>query len=446
MPGKDCESCLHGMSWHAGTGSNRTHCKKPDCGCGAYTYAGVQSPSAPRPRPDFRPSVASVAGPPVAKPAPFVSPAAMVAHAPDRDAAREFLLELSARVVSQQRFNSLTLESALLLAEWDKREQCRVCKVLKQTAETLKARSPYSWQRLLKTHHAFEDFANAYHLTTKHAADLFGLPDDEVHSRAYAMVLEQAQASVTGQGLYAGEDEELGLIAGWRSWKLQQDEQGFALVPPVYGAKDHWVRYRDVESRCDREPPYTYDRALSLQHLMRKADEAKVNPVTLEVQVSRDACTCGLYCWTHFKEFCEQGYRKFAEVSANVIPWGTVQMAADGLSLRTSDFFIQRLVVYKGRGGTTLNGVVAPAFDGYNLRNEWGQYVPQWTNPTDLMYDNMCQALANQFETQVDLALRTSNEKWSDGVNVVKTYQPVVLPDWMRSGLLVKTEEEGVSV
>ena len=189
-------------------------------------------------------------------------------------------------------------------------------------------------------------------------------------------------------------------MIGWRTWELLVNSSGQLQLqaPHARGSavNDPPIVYREAQAT------HLGDRELCLIHLAMARSSTSVNPSTLEVRVTRTGCSCGLYCYTDFEQFARDGYLNTAHVSANVIPFGVVQMGADQLTLRTSDFLINRLIVHYGQ--TNVNGshctpqTANPHFD------PWTRWVGEWVDPALVAYRNLCQELANQFEVQVDLA------------------------------------------
>ena len=421
MAGKVC-SCNHGISWHALGGKRRLHCKSPACTCDLFDGVSGLTAVSPSVQNSLKPSQAMF----VPNTAPANPVRAFTFTASDgvsESVVSSFMLDMAAKALAQQRLNKLSEDGVLSLANLGP-NWCRDCVNLverKRKASELSfmsysVRGSTEWVRF-----------NG-HLTPKHVAEMFGVPENMLHSAALAYIRQHVNDSDQ-----ADVDDELGVIVGWRTWMLEYKVGKFRLVAPHAGVLSLGVEYRKIQAT------HYGDRELALQHLAAAKESVTVNENTLYVSVTRPTCTCGLYCYCNFEDFKATSYLNYAGITANVIPFGTVQMGADQRTLRASDFLINRLIVYYGT--TNVNGTHCTPYEnmcGLPHFEPWVQWVGEWVDPALVVYKAMCQQLADQFEVSVDLVVMGKENP--ENFEAIGQFEPVqnALPDWIKGGLTVQ--------
>lgn len=398
-------TCAHGMTFHRVNRGQRLGCGWPKCDCNVYVPV-ARADAAPLAEQikAFKPDTS-----PAAPGRTFVQQ--------NRDSVTSgFMLDMAAKALAQSRLNKLSPQGHLSIAKMAA-GTCRVCRGLRELDEA--QRYTYQIRRSINGSSQLQLFQAVGHLSAQHVAEIFSVPQDMLHRAT----LDYLKAHID-DGDEAEDDDELGFVSGFRTWVLKRDGEGrFFLSPP--NGHDEPVYFRKVEALHDG------NRALALEHLARAREETTLNERDLTVTVRRNSCTCGLYCWTTWDLFCRHNYQKSEQVSANVAPFGVVQMGADGESLRASDMKIMRLVVYLGQ--TEINGHAMRPQSNFVMGDaaSWKGLLPEYTDPTLQAYEALSQRLADQFQCQVDLVkpYHRLNSTFSNGpLEVIKTFQSQVVP------------------
>ena len=418
MAGKVC-SCSHNMSWHAIGGGRRLHCKYPACPCQRFdgfdsSVSGLTVASTIQgTEPLFVPNTA---------PANAVKAFAYAAATNTSDSVvSSFMLDMAAKTLAQQRLNKLSQDGVISTAKLGP-NWCRDCRNLITASESLIVSFRYHVN--LQASNEWRNFIA--HLTITHVAEIFGVPENMLHSAALKYIRQHVDDTDAAEP-----DDELGVVVGWRTWMLSMKDNRFELVAPQSNRiVSLGVSYRKIQAT------HYGDRELALTHLASAKETTDVNARTLEVTVTRQQCTCGLYCYTNYEDFNSKGYLDYEGVTANVIPFGVVQMGADQKSLRASDFLINRLIVYYGT--TNVNEThCTPYSDMHGLPHfePWTRWVGKWVDPALVAYKALCQQLADQFEVSVDLVEpgMENPEKFA----AIAQFEPIQneLPEWLKGGL-----------
>jgi hypothetical protein len=326
-----------------------------------------------------------------------------------------------------------TIETAAKLGpQW-----CHICRTYKNALEL--SGGNYFYDSGLRS--ALARFVSVEHLSVKHVCEMFGAADKEPAIRIMAtdVILANKDKDVEAN------EEDLGsLSVGWRTYVLHRDVSGFYLESPTVSAGQRSiVRDQDIMALCPQGKGREEQRVLALEHLAAASSDANFNPRTLEVTKARAVHTCGLYAWTTEELFHTNNYFDPRNVTAIVKPYGTIQLGSDFESFRCSDMMLDRLQVHFSH--TAVNGA--------DLRvnyypNKWGGYdLTSYDREIRMsVYRRLCRDLASQFELAVDLLAVPEGMDEGRGkmtpLQLIETFEPVVLPDWMEQGLMLSPQEE----
>lgn len=411
---------MHSAQFHPKQRGVRARCLSVGCGCHQYEHPSVGVLSTAR------------AGTPWQKPVPAQVAAQPPAFSQVSTAAANWVLDLAAQVFAEYRMNGLSTSHVESLCKLGEKQGCVKCRQLLEY-KTGQAR----W---------FSGFTGSRfwvgwleHLTLAHVARSFQVAGDQLYNRSKELILEKLGKPED----FTGDLQKASQLSGWRTWKCEWDVRGkyFKLVPPVSG------HYEPVVTDT-LEARHNGDRDLALEHLKARATSWTLNERTLEVDRSRNNCTCGLYCWTTYELFCTENYRDFANISGNVIPFGTIQLGQDGKSLRASDMLITRMEVYFGK--LSINGYGLPVKSSM-MAGTWTDFLPQ-VDVVRESYNNVCKRLAEQFDLQVDLVMVDEKQDphvVEDNKVILETFNgpsyrnaqaTAQLPEWMRQGLQIGGE------